>query len=346
MSSQLCLKFHLGREVLRVRVNLSECQTASQLSEYIEKVWPKKLEGVMYRLFYTDESGEMCVLNDLSIGDALGTAEERAKKCDATPVLDVYVKVDGDGDDDDSTPVAAQTATDLLNELNLMTDPFYSQQLVDSLVETGQDMDKFVDTLQSKKDDQPHQKADKKPSLVQRIASRFNSPKKNTDGGSSKPQMQVSYDQSVQNGSGSPKVSHFEKKVSSEKEAKEAMAEFLKKSGYVSNQKTAEDLVNRLFGPRSDFSGFEKFANSLLDYGDAGNDEKKAAKKSSDLRALDTDESAKEFADMLNDFDFVDNSTAARELTSALMSAQQDLEQIENNFAVETAAEKAEQKKN
>ncbi|KAF4683450.1 hypothetical protein FOZ60_009111 [Perkinsus olseni] len=323
MSSELCLKFHLGREVLRVRVNPSECQTASQLSEYIEKAWPKKLEGVMYRLFYTDESGEMCVLNDLSIGDALGTAEERAKKSGATPVLDVYVKVDGDGDDDDSTPVAAQTATDLLNELNIMTDPFYSQQLVDSLVETGQDMDKFVDTLQAKKDDQQQQKAEKKPSL-----------------------MQVSYDQSVQNGSGCPKVSHFEKKVSSEKEAKEAMAEFLKKSGYVSNQKTAEDLVNRLFGPRSDFSGFEKFANNLLDYGDAGNDEKKAAKKSSDLRALDTDESAKEFADMLNDFDFVDNSTAARELTSALMSAQQDLEQIENNFAVETAAEKAEQKKN
>ncbi|KAF4667202.1 hypothetical protein FOL47_003690 [Perkinsus chesapeaki] len=212
---------------------------------------------------------------------------------------------------------------------------------------TGQDVDKFADTLQTKKDQQ-QKVAAKKPSLAQRIANKFHPAKKEEAAtkDSSKPQMQVSFDQTVDNGSGAPKTSHFEKNVSSEKEAKDAMADFLKKSGYTSNEKTAEDLVNRLFGPRSDYSGFEKFADNLLDYGDASKDEKKAAKKSSDLRALDTDQSAKQFADMLNDFGFVDNSTAARELTSALMAAQQDLDQIEKNFAVETAAEKAQNKSN
>ncbi|EEQ99033.1 hypothetical protein Pmar_PMAR012041 [Perkinsus marinus ATCC 50983] len=47
------------------------------------------------------------------------------------------------------------------------------------------------------------------------------------------------------------------------------MVEFLKKSGYVRNQKTAEDLVDRLFGPASGFPVFERFGNTLLDYGDA-----------------------------------------------------------------------------
>ncbi|EEQ99034.1 hypothetical protein Pmar_PMAR012042 [Perkinsus marinus ATCC 50983] len=128
-------------------------------------------------------------MNDLSVKDASRTAEEKTKKSDTIPILDVHVEV---YDHDDDSTVCCSGRNGFLGRLGSYDMTFYAQQLVESLAETSQDMDEFIDVLQAKKSERmpvsaQEQKAmvkpasveqqegeEKRPSLIQRIANRFN----------------------------------------------------------------------------------------------------------------------------------------------------------------------------
>ncbi|KAF4664748.1 hypothetical protein FOL47_004983 [Perkinsus chesapeaki] len=324
IASVLCLKLHSDSETIRVRVDPEQCQTYEQLCGFVEKAW-RELQFRDYRLFYLDNVGEMCLLNDLSLPDALAVANARGKISYTVPVLDIYVDVKG-GEQPSFTPLdpTALMVADLLDDLDYVTDPFAALRLVDSLAAADQDMAKVADSLKAKKAEKKEQKAvvDKKeePSVEEQDEAA----QKQVATSQKKPAVSVSCEKAVQQSGSEPKVMHMEKEVSSEKEAKDAMADFLNKSGFVGDKKSGQQLVNNMF---DDMSSMQKVADRLMGYEKAdAKDTKEVQDETKELQNVQADPLARNFVDMLSDFGFIQNKAAARELVSALMATQADLD--------------------
>ncbi|KAF4673182.1 hypothetical protein FOL46_007675 [Perkinsus olseni] len=121
----------------------------------------------------------------------------------------------------------------------------------------------------------------------------------------------------------------MEKEVSSEKEAKDAMADFLAKSGFVADKKSGDDLVNRMF---ENVGAMQKVTDRLMGYEkpESKKDAKEVADETKQLQQVESSPVAKDFVDMLSDC--VENKTVARELVGALEAAQADLAQLAQRF--------------
>ncbi|KAF4725229.1 hypothetical protein FOZ62_010621, partial [Perkinsus olseni] len=162
-ASVLCLKLHSDSQTIRVRVDPEACQTYEQLCGYVEKAW-RELQFRDYRLFYMDDCGELCLLNNLSLSDALALAEKAGKKTlNAVPVMDIFVDVHG-GEAPSFTPLGpdALMVADLLDELGYVVDPLSALRLVDGLEAADQDMNRVADSLKTKKTSKAEKKVPEK----------------------------------------------------------------------------------------------------------------------------------------------------------------------------------------
>ncbi|EER14579.1 hypothetical protein Pmar_PMAR009035, partial [Perkinsus marinus ATCC 50983] len=358
-SSVLCLKLHSDSETIRVRVDPESCQSYDQLCSYVEKAW-RELQFRDYRLFYMDDSDELCLLNDLSLSDALALADAQGKATKSVPVIDIYV--DAYSEEAPSfTPLDSEAlaVADLLDGLDYVIDPLSALRLVDCLAAADQDMGKVADSLKTKKaTKEVHKNAadsknvtkssegvvdskatNKAPEKVADAKATSNIPEKTASeksvtvegkGGDKqvveeKPQVTVNCEKMVQRSGDEPEVVRMQKEVSSEKEAKDAMVDFLSKSGFVTGKKAGKELVNSMF---QDMSSIREVADRLMGYEEA--DDKKDAKQVEDeakeLQGVTTDPLARSFVDMLSDYGLIQNKAAARELVSALMATQADLD--------------------
>ncbi|KAF4667199.1 hypothetical protein FOL47_003684 [Perkinsus chesapeaki] len=343
IASVLCLKLHSDSETIRVRVDPEQCQTYEQLCGFVEKAW-RELQFRDYRLFYLDNVGEMCLLNDLSLPDALAVADARGKISNTVPVLDIYVDVKG-GEQPSFTPLdpTALMVADLLDDLDYVTDPFAALRLVDSLAAADQDMAKVADSLKAKKEQKAEKKEEK--AVVDKkeepsVEKENDAAQKQVATSQEKPEVSVSCEKAVQQSGSEPKVMHMEKEVSSEKEAKDAMADFLNKSGFVSDKKSGEELVNNMF---DNLSSMQKVADRLMGYekADAKKDTKEVEDETKELQNVQADPLARNFVDMLSDFGFIQNKAAARELVSALMATQADLDDLSKRLSSSSTVQKS-----
>ncbi|KAF4671592.1 hypothetical protein FOL47_001407 [Perkinsus chesapeaki] len=348
-ASVLCLKLHTDSETLRIRVDPEDLQSYDKLCEYVEKAW-RELQVRDYRLFYMDEDNEFCLLNNLSLPDAIAGAEAEGKATNSLPVLDIYVDVEG-GKEPSFTPLdpVSLMVADLLDDLDYVSSPLSALQLVDSMLAADQDLGKVAQTLKAKKEEQEKQDAvkDQAPAEAEKIASKGEqkssvasaSVEKKATTEEEKPKVEVSVDKSVEKAGSKPEVTHMEKEVSSEKEAKDAMADFLAKSGFVSDKKSGEDLVSRMF---QNVSGLQQVANRLMGYEqpESKKDSKEVADETKQLQQVESNPEARDFIDMLSDLGFVENKAAARELVGALQAAQTDLDQLAQRFTAPVQSEK------
>ncbi|EER11900.1 hypothetical protein Pmar_PMAR014038, partial [Perkinsus marinus ATCC 50983] len=294
-SSVLCLELHSDSETIRVRVDPESCQSYDQLCSYVEKAW-RELQFRDYRLFYMDDSDELCLLNDLSLSDALALADAQGKATKSVPVIDIFV--DAYNEEAPSfTPLDSEAlaVADLLDGLDYVIDPLSALRLVDCLAAADQDMGKVADSLKTKKatkevhenvtgsknvnkssegvlDSKPTSKVPEKTTSEKSVA--VESKGGNKQVVEAKPQVTVNCEKMVQRSGDEPEVVRMQKEVSSEKEAKDAMVDFLSKSGFVTGKKAGKELVNSMF---QDMSSIREVADRLMGYEEA--DDKKDAKQ-------------------------------------------------------------------
>ncbi|EER11899.1 hypothetical protein Pmar_PMAR014037, partial [Perkinsus marinus ATCC 50983] len=95
MSNNLVLKLRTRTQTMRVRVDSEKLADMYQIKDYIEQSWTQ-LKGKDYRVYYVDEFGEMCLLNDLSLGDAIATVQELNMSAKNIPVLDLFIQAEGE----------------------------------------------------------------------------------------------------------------------------------------------------------------------------------------------------------------------------------------------------------
>ncbi|KAF4689134.1 hypothetical protein FOZ60_001987 [Perkinsus olseni] len=335
-ASVICLKLHTDSETLRIRVDPEELQTYDKLCGYVEKAW-RELQVRDYRLFYMDEDNEFCILNDLSLPDAIAVAEAKGKATDSVAVLDIYVDVEG-GREPSFVPLdpVSLMVADLLDDLDYVSSPLSALQLVDSMLAADQDIGKIAQSLKAKKDEQEQQGAVKDQTTAansqpQASSNTSTAVEKKATKGEEKPKVDVRVDRSVQKAGSKPEVTHMEKEVSSEKEAKDAMADFLAKSGFVADKKSGDDLVNRMF---ENVGAMQKVTDRLMGYEkpESKKDAKEVADETKQLQQVESSPVAKDFVDMLSDCGFVENKAVARELVGALEAAQTDLAQLAQRF--------------
>ncbi|KAF4652183.1 hypothetical protein FOZ61_009866 [Perkinsus olseni] len=346
-ASVLCFKLHSDSQTIRVRVDPEACQTYEQLCGYVEKAW-RELQFRDYRLFYMDDCGELCLLNNLSLSDALALAKKAGKGTpNAVPVMDIFVDVHG-REAPSFTPLEpdALMVADLLDELGYVVDPLSALRLVDGLEAADQDINKVADSLKTRKASKAEKKvpekveaskAEKKvPEKVEdskavsedkvfdsskvensetvKMDKKSAVDKKNDEAEKQehkKPEVTVNCEKTVRRSDSEPEVVRMHKEVSSEKEARDTMVDFLNKSGFVKGKKSGEQLVNNMF---DDLSSMQKVADRLMGY------EKADTKKNS----KEVENEAKELQSATGD----PNKAAARELASALMASQADLKDL------------------
>ncbi|KAF4668375.1 hypothetical protein FOL46_002040 [Perkinsus olseni] len=340
MSSDLILKLRTRTQTMRVRVDSEKLTDMCQIKGYIEKSWTQ-LQGKQYRIYYIDEYGEMCLLNDLSLGDAIATVREGApSSSNSAPVLDLFIQSEGE-----EVPLSlsqppeeemaeqmdvADTLARFLDDMDYMDTLDAADDFVDGLVAADSDLNAILDCLQAR-DDATSRKAvsscapskqigaseKKSPKGVQQSATK--APKESSTTG----EIQASGYEQV--GDKAPKQFHVERQVSSPKEASDMMVDLLTKMGFVDNKKAAEDLVGRLVSSPDDLQRVADHIDDLVE-----------GRAPATTPALD--DTAKQFIDMLDDSGMVQDRNAAEDLVGVLKDADQDVDKVFNNFLDRTTS--------
>ncbi|KAF4664749.1 hypothetical protein FOL47_004984 [Perkinsus chesapeaki] len=331
MSSDLILKLRTRTQTMRVRVASEKLTDMCQIKDYIEKVWTQ-LQGKQYRVYYVDEFGEMCLLNDLSLGDAIATVREQAAALNITPVLDLYIQDEGE-----EVPLSsavpeeniaqqadvADTLAQLLDDMDFMDSLDAAEQFVDGLVAADSDLDAILSHLQG--DDGAAQRKVVPAAPAKSIAA---PEKKSTKAvqKAAKPSKQPSTTGEIeasgyeQVGDKAPKQFHIERQVSSPKEASDMMVDLLSKMGFVDSKKDAQDLVANLTSSPDDLQRVADHIEDLVE----------------GREPAVMDDTARQFIDMLNDTGMVQDKDAAEDLVGALVDAEQDVDKVFNNFLERT----------
>ncbi|KAF4667201.1 hypothetical protein FOL47_003689 [Perkinsus chesapeaki] len=151
MSSEICLKLHLDSDILRVRAPFEKCEKMEEICSYVEMAWPD-LKEIPYQLYYIDDLDDACVLNQVSLADALLLAEESV-----VPTLNIYVQpVD---EDEEETDVIVEDplsrVVDELVDLDMIPSFAMAQELAEVLQSAGQDLDAVADELMKTKAEKP-----------------------------------------------------------------------------------------------------------------------------------------------------------------------------------------------
>ncbi|EER14580.1 hypothetical protein Pmar_PMAR009036, partial [Perkinsus marinus ATCC 50983] len=144
MSNNLVLKLRTRTQTMRVRVDSEKLTDMYQIKDYIEQSWTQ-LKGKDYRVYYVDEFGEMCLLNDLSLGDAIATVQELNMSAKNIPVLDLFIQAEGEevplsskSQSDDDGEIArevdvANTLAQVLDDMDYMDSLDVAEQFVEGL---------------------------------------------------------------------------------------------------------------------------------------------------------------------------------------------------------------------
>ncbi|KAF4743064.1 hypothetical protein FOZ62_018569 [Perkinsus olseni] len=186
MPSDLILKLRTRTQTMRVRVDSEKLTDMCQIKGYIEKSWTQ-LQGKQYRIYYIDEYGEMCLLNDLSLGDAIATVREGASSSsNSAPVLDLFIQSEGEevalsSSQPPEEEVAEQmgvadTLARFLDDMDYMDTLDAADDFVDGLVAADSDLNAILDCLQAR-DDATSRKAVSSSAPKQIGASEKKSPK-------------------------------------------------------------------------------------------------------------------------------------------------------------------------
>ncbi|KAF4667197.1 hypothetical protein FOL47_003682 [Perkinsus chesapeaki] len=344
MASDLILKLRTTLQTLRVRTTIDACQDLCQIHDYIEQAWPE-LKGTDYRVYYIDDDDEMCLLNDLSIGDALVLASERKP---SSPTLDLFIKTDAPAttttaskeqaqpeqkeqaqpeqkeqaqpeqkaDEEAVEDTVADTLAQLLTDLEFMSTMDGAYRLVDTLLNAGQDLAVLTQEIQAQEQAEraSSQKAGKprEKKVVQPVQQ--------------KQQAQVA----------KPKEVHIEKEVKSEKEAEDTMVDLLTQMGFVQKKEDAERFVRRLVKSGEDL---QRVTDHILGI-DEAKDEVPSKEAQKQLSKTDSDDVAREFVDILDNLGLVQNRDAAKELVGSLMEAEQDLDKISQSILKRSNSQK------
>ncbi|KAF4664747.1 hypothetical protein FOL47_004982 [Perkinsus chesapeaki] len=340
-SNELILKLHTTEETLRVRVDAEKCKDMAQIKGYIEQAWPA-LKGKEYRIYYLDDFDEMCLLNDLSVGDAMSLPGKMFKSDDETavPVLDLFIKTDADktgavrsAQEDTSARNLARWLTDF-DYMNTFDDAW---QLVDSMLATGQDLDSVARHLQNRQNQKQAVAAApvaaapaavEAPRGEKRTASEME--KDDSSSKAIQPHTKSTGTISATTRNGDHEY-HIERHVKSEKEAVDTMVDLLTEMGFVDSKDKAKELVNGLVGSGKDL---QRVADHIVSRAIEQEQDSSRAQRdiANEMRMVDQDSTARDFADLLDDFGFVESRDAARELVGSLMATQQNLSRIADHF--------------
>lgn len=338
MSSDLVLKLRTRTQTMRVRVDSQKLMETSQIKDYIEQSW-MQLKGKPYRIFYVDEYGEMCLLNDLSLGDAIATVRELNQSGKTTPVLDLFIQAEGEelplspsqpDDDEIVRDVAvASTLAQVLDDMDYMDSLDAAEQFVESLMAANSDLDVILDRLQN--DDVENSREDAVPSATpaKKIGASEKKPVAKSIQQTAKApvttnKIEASGYQKV--GDEAPKQFHVERQVSSPEEASDMMVDLLTKMGFVDNKEAAEDLVGSLINSPDDLQRVTDHIDDLVEGKEPAT-------------TLGLNDTVKQFVDMLDDSGMVQDRAAAESLVSVLMDADQDLGKVFSDFADRTASD-------
>ncbi|KAF4652715.1 hypothetical protein FOZ61_002069 [Perkinsus olseni] len=93
MSDPIVLKLHFNSDIVRVRLEeSSQCANLSEVRSYIINTW-SPLAHQDFTVYYLDDEGDKCLLNDRSLPDAREVAKEvAASNKKNTPTMDLYVE--------------------------------------------------------------------------------------------------------------------------------------------------------------------------------------------------------------------------------------------------------------
>ncbi|KAF4652182.1 hypothetical protein FOZ61_009865 [Perkinsus olseni] len=325
MSSDLILKLRTRTQTMRIK-------------GYIEKTWTQ-LQDKQYRIYYIDEYGEICLLNDLSLGDAIATVREGASSSsNSTPVLDLFIQSEGEEVPLSSSQLpeevaqqvdVADTLARFLDDMDYMDTLDAADDFVDGLVAADSDLNAILDCLQAR-DDATSRKAVSSSASKQIGASEKKSSKEVQQSATKAPKEssttgEIEASGYEQVGDKAPKQFHVERQVSSPKEASDMMVDLLTKMGFVDNKKAAEDLVGRLVSSPDDLQRVADHIDDLVE-----------GRAPATTPALD--DTAKQFIDMLDDSGMVQDRNAAEDLVGVLKDAEQDVDKVFNNFLDRTTS--------
>ncbi|KAF4704624.1 hypothetical protein FOZ63_004230 [Perkinsus olseni] len=290
--------------ILRIRVNASSVKNMTDIEEYVLKAWPQL--GRLYenyRLYYTDDSDEKCLLNDLSLEDGLTLARIRAEASGRIPLLELNIEEMDDGNSAtpcekaDSEIGDADTLAELLEDLGYVVSSVGADALVESLGETGVDLARLREQLEFEKKNGGQEELPKDPV------------------------------------EGLP----IEKMESGDEDARRTMVDLLTQLGFVDNRETAEDLVERLGSSSKDIN---KVSRRLIDLAKEQEEERtgeateEPLKEANDeeLCVAETSDVANQLQRLLIEKHFVRTPEGAEDLVAALVGADQDLKKVLQHF--------------
>ncbi|KAF4661217.1 hypothetical protein FOZ61_003435 [Perkinsus olseni] len=304
MSSNFILKMRSDAGVLRIRVNASSVKNMTDIEEYVLKAWPQL--GRLYedyRLYYIDDSDEKCLLNDLSLEDGLTLARIRAEASGRVPILELNIEKVDDGnsatfcENADSEIGDADTLAELLEDLGYVVSSDDADALVESLGETGVDLARLREQLESEKKNKGQEELPKDPV------------------------------------EGLP----IEKMEPGDEDARRTMVDLLTQLGFVDNRETAEDLVKRLGSSSKDINEVSRRLIDLAKEqeeertGEATEEPLKEA-NDKELCVAETSDVAKQLQRLLVEKHFVRTPEGAEDLVAALVGADQDLKKVLQHF--------------
>ncbi|KAF4661459.1 hypothetical protein FOL47_006670 [Perkinsus chesapeaki] len=339
MSSDLILKLRTDEEVLRTRVDASTVKNMTDINEYILQTWPEL--GRLYedyRVYYIDDFDEKCLLNELSVQDALTLAKIRAQASGSVPVLELYIEVlDHDDSEAESEELAAnevedpeETLAKLLEDLGYVVSSEDALSLVDSLGETGIDLDKLREQLEIEKNG-AQETAEKIAPAVETKKPAVKAPAKGEpESGWVVDAVPEEPDEGL----------HIVKTVSNDKDAVSTMVDLLTQLGFVDNRETAQELVNRLVSSSNDVDRISKRIMDLAEQQEqerSGEATEEAVKDANDeeLSAVKRSSAAKDLENLLYNMGFVETREAAKDIVAALVGAGQDLRKVIEHFEAE-----------
>ncbi|KAF4704463.1 hypothetical protein FOZ62_031999 [Perkinsus olseni] len=294
MSSNFILKMRSDAGILRIRVNASSVKNMTDIEEYVLKTWPQL--GRLYenyRLYYTDDSDEKCLLNDLSLEDGLTLARIRAEASGRVPMLELNIEKVDDGNSAtpcekaDSEIGDADTLAELLEDLGYVVSSHDADALVESLGETGVDLARLREQLESEKKNGGQEELPKDPV------------------------------------EGLP----IEKTESGDEDARRTMVDLLTQLGFVDNRETAEDLVKRLGSSSKDIN---EVSRRLIDLAKEQEEERTGEATEEPLKeANDKELCVAESSDVANQLQrlliekhFVRTPEGAEDLVAAMVGAE------------------------
>ncbi|EER17181.1 hypothetical protein Pmar_PMAR020839 [Perkinsus marinus ATCC 50983] len=379
MSNNLVLKLRTRTQTMRVRVDSEKLTDMYQIKDYIEQSWTQ-LKGKDYRVYYVDEFGEMCLLNDLSLGDAIATVQELNMSAKNIPVLDLFIQAEGEevplsskSQSDDDGEIArevdvANTLAQVLDDMDYMDSLDVAEQFVEGLVAADSDLDAILDQLQA--DDAENSRkpvssttpakkigvSGKKSSKVAQQAPKAVDRETASIGKTKAKEVAPSGKKSSKIVQHTPKVAPRTTPSSSKVEVNgyqqvngEAPRQFHVEKQVSSPEEASDMMVDLL--TKMGFVDNKKAAEDLVgELLNSPDDLQRVADHIDDLiegrepLATDSlDDTAKKLIDMLDDSGVVQDRVAAENLVNVLMDAGQDVDKVLSDFVDRTTTGKRQQ---